>query len=131
MERLQHRRAVAQQAVQTQNGWERWTQKSWDQNNQDKATAVVRCLEDAAEGKVGADQFYLNFASYAAGAYVGTAASVVNMDVLSYLKSHLTNNAQRLGIVAIDFVGNTGDGECLEALILRHNRFKPGYTFAY
>lgn len=114
---------------ETQNHWENETGNP--QSTPNKVNEVKRYLELAAQGTTGADRIYLNFLSWAAGAYVGTAAEAVNNQILPYVQSGMTNTTGRLGVLALDFVGNTGWNGCLEEAIIRRNPFKPGYSFTY
>jgi Phosphatidylinositol-specific phospholipase C, X domain len=124
------------QLFETQNGWGKYdtaangSSNSWADANHDKAEAVKSYLRLAADGQTGADRIYLNFLSRAAGAYVGSAAEIINKDIVNYLQTTLTDMSKRLGIVPIDFVGNTGTNG-LESLILHHNPFKAGDALAY
>jgi len=112
---------------ETQNNWSNW------KDTAEKAAQVEKYLKSAADGTAGPDRIYLNFLSRA-GAYVGTYAEEMNGIILNYLLTILTDTSKRLGILPIDFVGNTGTtgkAGCLEDLIIRRNRFKAGYSFAY
>ena len=128
----------------TQNGWKKYetsrdkTSNGWDEANHDKVEAVKDWMrKSATAAKNGKDEIYVNFASRAAGAYVGSAAEDINKHLVNYLngdfqKAWPATDAAPLGIVALDFVGNTGVGsECLEAQILQYNPFKKGSALKY
>ena len=110
---------------QTQNGW-----KKFDTDAK-KLISVKQYLDLAADESFQADKIYINFLSRAAGAYVGSAAQEINRQVQQYLESGMTNRTGRLGVLPIDFVGNTGWHGCLEDWIIRRNPFKDGYSFRY
>ena len=112
---------------ETQNNWSNW------KDTAEKASQVEQYLKFAADGRVGPNRIYLNFLSRA-GAYVGTYAEEMNGIILNYLMTNLTDTSKRLGILPIDFVGNTGTtGKtgCLEDLIIRRNPFQAGCSFEY
>lgn len=125
----------------TQNGWDKYETKGdggsndWDAANKDKVAAVKEHMIKAAESQ--GDKIYVNFTSRAAGAYVGSAAEIINKKLVRYLDADLpqrfpAKDHAALGIVAIDFVGNTGVGEgCLENQLLQHNPFKKGWSLTY
>lgn len=125
----------------TQNGWDKYETKGdggsngWDAANKDKLAAIKEHLTKAAEGDE--DKIYVNFTSRAAGGYVGSAAAVINKKLVRFLANDLperfpAKDRVPLGVVAIDFVGNTGVGEdCLENQILQHNPFKKGQRLDY
>lgn len=114
---------------QTQNHWE--DAAGNPQSTPNKIREVEHYLELAAAGVTGRNRIYLNFLSWAAGAYVGTAAEAVNNQVLPYVASGMTAKRGRLGVVALDFVGNTGWNGCLEEAVIRRNPFVPGCSFTY
>ena len=116
------------QLFETQNGWDAAPIGDSDAG---KEAAVKATLLDAYGGTKSPGKIYLNFLSRAAGAYVGTAAQDINNWVLHYLERNLTGTGQRLGVLAMDFVGNTGWTGSLEDQIIRRNTFKPGYSFSY
>jgi hypothetical protein len=49
----------------------------------------------------------------------------------AYLRNTLTGTGHRLGILPIDFTGNTGWTGSLEELIVLRNTFKPGYSVQF
>ncbi|MFE7558788.1 phosphatidylinositol-specific phospholipase C domain-containing protein [Kitasatospora sp. NPDC057500] len=117
---------------ETQNGWEIYGKgRSFDAANAVKEGKVEEYLKLAAAGKVSPNRFYINFLSRAAGAYVGTAAEKINGATRQFLRNHLADYSQRLGIVPIDFVGNTSVPNCLEDLVLRHNPYIAAVRFQY
>ena len=113
---------------ETQNGWQGAPIGDTDAHKQ---AAVEAMLVDAYDGVKSPDKIYLNFLSRAADNYVGTAAQATNTAIQQYLQSNLTGTDRRLGILAMDFVGNTGWTGSLEEQIIRRNRFKDGYEFAF
>lgn len=112
---------------QTQNGWEKW-KSSYD----DKVDAIKQHLRMAnGESGPGADKIWLNFLSQA-GSSVGTAAQNINDRIWDFLTNTMTDTTKRLGVLAMDFSGNTDQKPTrLEDLIIRHNRFIDGYPFPH
>jgi 1-phosphatidylinositol phosphodiesterase len=128
----------------TQNGWDKYetsgdgASNGWDAANKDKLAAIKEHMNKAAEAaESGGAKIYVNFTSRAAGAYVGSAAEVINKKLVRYLENDFpqrfpAKNRVPIGVVAIDFVGNTGVGEgCLENRILQHNPFTKGEQLVY
>lgn len=111
----------------TQNGWKKYNTGSWGQQNAAKATAVKEYLRRAST-KAAGDKIYLNFLSRAAGAYVGTAAQVVNLEIAGYLHNA---TGSPLGVLPIDFTGNTGWTGSLEEQIVQRNTFKSGFSVQF
>lgn len=110
---------------ETQNGWEKWS------NDDDKEAAVKQYLNLAYDGQISPERFFLNFFSRAGTAYVGTAAENINNYFQAYLRNNLRDPGRRLGILPIDFTGNTGWTGSLEELIILRNTFKPGYSVQF
>ena len=125
VERLPHRRHLHNALFETQNGWEKWS------NDQDKEAAVEQYLNLAYNGQSSPDRFFLNFFSRAGTAYVGTAAQNINNYFQTYLGNNLRGTGHRLGILPVDFTGNTGWTSSLEELIVLRNTFKPGYSVQF
>ena len=113
---------------ETQNGWQGAPIGDSDAHKQ---AAVEALLVEAYDGVKSPDSIYLNFLSRAAGNYVGTAAQATNTAIQQYLQSNLTGTGRRLGILAMDFVGNTGWTGSLEEQVIRRNPFMAGYEFVF
>ncbi|MGH7489001.1 MAG: phosphatidylinositol-specific phospholipase C domain-containing protein, partial [bacterium] len=108
----------------TQNGWDAW-------NGSDKGDKVEEYLRLAAAGADSPDDIYLNFLSHTQGD-IATSASQMNNRISTYLTTTLTDHSQRLGVLPMDFVENTGGGAgCLPDLIIQHNPFKPDFAYSY
>ena len=111
----------------TQNGWSKYNVGTWDQQNTAKADAVKEYMTRAATRAAG-DKIYLNFLSRAAGAYVGTAAEAVNIEIADYLR---TTTESPLGVLPLDFTGNTGWSGSLEEQITNRNALTAGSSVAF
>jgi 1-phosphatidylinositol phosphodiesterase len=110
------------------------TQNLWDNTNgTEKGAQVEDFLDRAAAGKEYRDWIYLNFLSYA-NSNIGNAASDINNRILQYIKTQpqLADKTKRLGVLPMDFCGNTGNTGhgCLEDEIILHNRFIYGWSYA-
>jgi hypothetical protein len=112
------------QRFQTQNGW-----KLWDSITKgDKVAQYIR----AAEANAARGYLTLNFASYAVDNNPRRNAEGMNKRLQKFLKTYTDDPICRgkpLGIIPIDFAGNTGDGEdCLENLIIKQQKHQAPNT---
>ena len=106
---------------ETQNGWTTFG------SDLSKQQAAEEHLQAAAAGPT--DRMYVNFLSRA-GDSVGTYAQVINDNICQFLSNTLNDTTKRLGVVNMDFSGNTdARGRNLEDLIISHNPFMPGYQY--
>lgn len=109
---------------ETQNGWDAW-------NGSDKGAKVEEYLAAAAAGTKSPNLIYLNFLSHTQGTMKDSSLDM-NKRISGYLTKQLTDHSKRLGVLPMDFVGNTGGrAGCLEDLIIQHNRFKAGVSYSY
>ena len=99
----------------TQNGWQAWSGTK-------KGTEVEKYINAAQQNAAGGF-LTLNFASYASDSGPGPNAQGMNERLQEFLKNYLPGNkwGTALGIIPIDFIGNTGDGgSSLENLVIEH-----------
>lgn len=74
----------------------------------------------------------LNFASYASDRGPGPNAAGMNPRIQDFLREYRDNGnwGVTLGVIPIDFVGNTGDGQqSLENLIIEHQAHQAPDTW--
>jgi hypothetical protein len=106
----------------TQNGWNAW-------HGTEKGEEVIKYIKSAANDST---HITLNFASYASDSGPGPNAGGMNPMLQSFLQTYNPESwAINLGVIPIDFVGNTGDsGKSLENLIIeRQVKQKPGSSY--
>jgi len=107
----------------TQNGWTAWHggQKG------DEVEKYIKSAKDNAPKLI-----TLNFASYANDNGPGPNAGGMNSRLQKFLPAYnITQWGIVLGIIVIDFVGNTGnDGKSLENLIIERQKYQ-GSNFSY
>jgi 1-phosphatidylinositol phosphodiesterase len=110
----------------TQNGWQKWS-------GTDKGNEVESYIKHAPQNATNG-HITLNFASYASDEGPGPNAAGMNPRLQTFLRNYRPNNhwATVLGIIPIDFTGNTGDGgDSLENLIIEHQLHQnPQATYA-
>jgi hypothetical protein len=98
-------------------------------NGTDKGNYAEQHL-DAAVAGTDPGKIYLNFLSRADTA-IGDAAADINARVSGYIADNHPAPA-RLGVLPMDFCGNTGSGPgCLEDRIISRNTFTSGTVFVY
>lgn len=105
------------------------TQNVWKNvNGTDKWRMVKDHIENAKK-YAAAGQITLNFASYTDNSVPGKNAQDMNNRLQRHLKNRDFNPP--LGVIAIDFTGNTGDaGDSLENLIIQTQAHqKPNYSY--
>jgi len=108
---------------QTQNGWSAWhgTEKG------NEVEKYINCAQiNASKG-----QLTLNFASYTGDSGNGANAAGMNERLQGFLRDYGVNGnwGAALGIVPLDFIGNTGDtGSSLEDLIIEHQLHQASDT---
>jgi 1-phosphatidylinositol phosphodiesterase len=106
----------------TQNGWNKWS-------GTEKGQEVIKYIKSAATETA---HITLNFASYASDSGPGPNAAGMNPMLQNFLQTYNPQSwAINLGVIPIDFVGNTGDsGKSLENLIIeRQTKQKPGSSY--
>jgi 1-phosphatidylinositol phosphodiesterase len=99
----------------TQNGWQAWSGTY-------KGAKVEEYIKAAQQNAV-SGFLTLNFASYASDSGPGPNAQGMNERLQGFLKNYRPDNkwGTALGIIPMDFIGNTGDGVgSLENLIIEH-----------
>jgi 1-phosphatidylinositol phosphodiesterase len=99
----------------TQNGWTKWSGT--------KKGEKVEDYIEAAQANAAAGYITLNFASYASDRGPGPNAQGMNERLQGFLKNYRPNGiwGVALGVIPIDFIGNTGDGgDSFENLIIEH-----------
>lgn len=106
----------------TQNGWNAW-------HGTEKGQEVIKYIKSAATETA---HITLNFASYASDSGPGPNAGGMNPMLQNYLQTYNPQSwAINLGVIPIDFAGNTGDsGKSLENLIIeRQAKQRPGFSY--
>ncbi|HEX6039212.1 phosphatidylinositol-specific phospholipase C domain-containing protein [Longimicrobium sp.] len=106
------------------------TQNGWTLHGTPKGGEVERHI-DAAQANARAGFITLNFASYAGDSGPGGNAAGMNVRLQNYLRNYRQNGnwGVALGVIPIDFTGNTGDGnESLENLIIEHQAHQDPNT---
>jgi 1-phosphatidylinositol phosphodiesterase len=112
------------------------TQDLWSPpNGTKKGDLVEATLRDAVMGQKHPGWIYLNFLSYA-NTDIPNSASNMNNRILKFIQEdpimrHTPRN--RLGVLAMDFCGNTGEIDnpgALENVIIAHNTFMDGYKYS-
>lgn len=100
-------------------------------NGTDKGNYVEQFIKDAVDGS-NPGKLYMNFLSRA-DTSIGDAAADMNKRISTYIQQIPAHPGPlRMGILAIDFSGNTGDGPgCLEDVILSVNPYVQGTSFSY
>jgi 1-phosphatidylinositol phosphodiesterase len=109
---------------QTQNGW-----KIWDRSEKgDKVEKYIKAAEEnAARGYL-----TLNFGSYALDNNPRRNAESMNKRLQKFLGTYSDSRDNwntALGVIPIDFAGNTGNSDdCLENLIIKHQKHQAANT---
>lgn len=94
-----------------------------------KGDQVEFYIGEAANGR-NPLKIYLNFLSRA-DTNIGVAAADINARISGYIDANHPGTA-RLGVLPIDFCGNTGSGPgCLEDNVISRNTFTSGTSYAY
>jgi 1-phosphatidylinositol phosphodiesterase len=94
-----------------------------------KGDQVEFYIGEAAKGR-NPIKIYLNFLSRA-DTNIGVAAADINMRISGFIENNYSGTA-RLGVLPIDFCGNTGSGPgCLEDKIIGRNTFTTGTSYTY